>query len=123
MTNQMQEQRNKKNVIIVCDKCQHEFLNTNIKIRHNRKTLQEKALTRKYFACPKCSHKYTISVHDYILRNMIKDYEKLVAKQKKLFKRRAPQVTIQLNLVEIAELQDKAHKYQQFLRKLWEDNE
>lgn len=111
------------NVIIYCNECSHEFTLDDVKIKTDKKTVDNKQLIRKYFSCPKCKHKYTTIVQDKILKNFIKDYSKLVSKQARLLNRKADELDLRNNLVQMENLQEIIQEYQLELKRLWLLNE
>lgn len=121
----IQKPQKSKTFIIVCDdeQCKHEFLNTSIKIQSERKTVQGKALTRRYFSCPKCKRKYTIDVKDYKLRQHIKEFKAMVSKQQRMMRKKESPITLQNHINKMDAKSEIINDLQSQLRDLWNSNE
>lgn len=98
-------------------------MSAKLKLYTDRKVINEQVISRRYFACPKCKHRYTIMVYDKAVKEDIKAYKKLVSKQKRLLSGKPSQQVLEYNLAEIENLSRTIQKQEENLKRLWLDNE
>ncbi|KIL06605.1 hypothetical protein SR42_15810 [Clostridium botulinum] len=68
---------------VICDKCQKEF---NLSEKNVKKHWinKDNQIEETYFICPKCKHKYVISITDADVRNIIKSCKGIESEIRKL---------------------------------------
>lgn len=116
-------QTKNKDIIIGCDKCEHEFLQKQIKIKSRRRVIEGRVFTMRFFACPKCKHEYFIDVSDLVSKKLGNELKALVKTRNNILSKRLGLDKLDENTKLIQAKQEALYEHKTELKRLWFLNE
>ena len=104
--------------MIVCDKCQFEWLAENTVFEEQ--ILDEASGTKmRYFQCPECGEEYLIDVTDRELRKMISVFRKSKKKYVKMYEHGVSESKLAHYLEKLTDIEAQIKERHTILRKRW----